>query len=149
MTTDGEIKFLPNYHLKYFVLAFVIQKYEAYGRNQKQKKGNKKVSFKWAFKEFIWPRKKILFLGLLLIVIRSLSGLVAPMEIKELLDVVVPAGDIGSIIYDINYCKFSDFSSGHIFFCSYQTVKCRSTAFNFSFTSKGSKEIIDFTYKFF
>ena len=62
-----------------------------------KKKGNKKVSFKWAFKEFIWPRKKILFLGLLLIVIRSLSGLIAPMEIKELLDVVVPAGDMGAL----------------------------------------------------
>jgi ABC-type multidrug transport system fused ATPase/permease subunit len=62
-----------------------------------KKKGNKKVSFKWAFKEFIWPRKKILFLGLFLIVIRSLSGLVAPMEIKELLDVVVPAGDMGAL----------------------------------------------------
>ena len=64
---------------------------------QTKKKDNKKVSFKWAFKEFIWPRKKILFLGLLLIVIRSLSGLVAPMEIKELLDVVVPAGDMGAL----------------------------------------------------
>jgi subfamily B ATP-binding cassette protein MsbA len=64
---------------------------------QTKKKDNKKVSFKWAFKEFIWPRKKILFLGLLLIVIRSLSGLVAPMEIKELLDVVVPTGDMGAL----------------------------------------------------
>ena len=64
---------------------------------QTKKKDNKKVSFKWAFKEFIWPRKKILFLGLFLIVIRSLSGLVAPMEIKELLDVVVPAGDMGAL----------------------------------------------------
>ena len=63
----------------------------------KIKSKDKKVSFKWAFKEFIWPRKKILFLGLLLIVIRSLSGLIAPMEIKELLDVVVPAGDIGAL----------------------------------------------------
>jgi ABC-type multidrug transport system fused ATPase/permease subunit len=62
-----------------------------------KKKENNKVSFKWAFKEFIWPRKKILLLGLLLIVIRSLSGLVAPMEIKELLDVVVPAGDMGAL----------------------------------------------------
>ena len=62
-----------------------------------KKTDNKKVSFKWAFKEFIWPRKKILFLGLFLIVIRSLSGLVAPMEIKELLDVVVPAGDMGAL----------------------------------------------------
>jgi len=65
--------------------------------SKNKKKGNKKVSFEWAFKEFIWPRKKILFLGLLLIVIRSLSGLIAPMEIKELLDVVVPAGDMGAL----------------------------------------------------
>jgi hypothetical protein len=38
MTTDGEIDFLPNCHLKYFGLVFVIQKYEAYGRNPNQKK---------------------------------------------------------------------------------------------------------------
>ena len=36
------------------------------------------VSFSWAFKEFIWPRRKIVFLGLFLIIIRSLSGLVLP-----------------------------------------------------------------------
>jgi len=62
--------------------------------SNKTKKKNKNVSFKWAFKEFIWPRKKILFLGLILIVIKSLSGLVAPMAIKELLDVVVPNADM-------------------------------------------------------
>ena len=36
----------------------------------------KKVSFRWAFKEFIWPRRKIVSLGLFLILVRSLSGLV-------------------------------------------------------------------------
>jgi len=52
----------------------------------------KKVSLKWAFNEYIWPRRKILSLGLVLIVIRSLSGLVLPYETKNLLDEVVPSG---------------------------------------------------------
>ena len=34
----GEIEFLPNSHLKYFGLLFVIQEYEKYGRNQYQVK---------------------------------------------------------------------------------------------------------------
>ncbi len=54
---------------------------------------NKKVSFSWAFKTYIWPRRKIIFLGLILIVIRSLSGLVLPYETKILLDDIVPSGN--------------------------------------------------------
>ena len=53
----------------------------------------KKVSFVWAFKEFIWPRKNILFVGLILIIIRSLSGLVLPYASKNLIDDVIPSGD--------------------------------------------------------
>lgn len=53
----------------------------------------KKVSYAWAFKEFIWPRKKILFVGLFLIIIRSLSGLVLPYASKNLIDDVIPSGD--------------------------------------------------------
>ena len=53
----------------------------------------KKVSFAWAFKEFIWPRKNILFVGLGLIIIRSLSGLVLPYASKNLIDDVIPSGD--------------------------------------------------------
>jgi len=53
----------------------------------------KKVSFAWAFKQFIWPRKNILFVGLVLIIIRSLSGLVLPYASKNLIDDVIPSGD--------------------------------------------------------
>jgi len=56
-----------------------------------------KVSFAWAFKEFIWPRRKILFLGLILIVIRSLSGLVLPLASKDLIDDVIPSKDMQSL----------------------------------------------------
>ena len=53
----------------------------------------KNVSFQWAFKEFIWPRKKILFIGLFLILVRSLSGLVLPYASKSLIDDVIPSKD--------------------------------------------------------
>ena len=57
------------------------------------------VSFKWAFKEFIWPRRKILFLGLFLILVRSLSGLVLPYASKSLIDEVIPSKDTHSLIF--------------------------------------------------
>lgn len=57
----------------------------------------KKVSLKWALKEYVWPRRKMLSIGLVFIVIRSLSGLVLPYETKNLLDVVVPSGDISEL----------------------------------------------------
>jgi subfamily B ATP-binding cassette protein MsbA len=51
------------------------------------------VSFSWAFKEFIWPRRKIVSLGLFLIIVRSLSGLVLPYASKNLIDEVIPSKD--------------------------------------------------------
>ena len=50
-----------------------------------------KVSFRWAFKEFIWPRRKIVSFGLFLILVRSLSGLVLPYASKTLIDEVIPS----------------------------------------------------------
>ena len=57
----------------------------------------KKVSFTWAFKEFIWPRKKIIFIGLILIIIRSLAGLVLPYASKNLIDGVIPSKDMEAL----------------------------------------------------
>ena len=56
-----------------------------------------KVSFYWAFKEFIWPRKKIVLIGIILIIIRSLAGLVLPYASKNLIDDVIPAQDIKAL----------------------------------------------------
>ena len=56
-----------------------------------------KVSFWWAFKEFIWPRKRIIFLGLVLIMAKSLSSLVLPYASKNLIDDVIPSRDMGAL----------------------------------------------------
>ena len=58
-----------------------------------------KVSFRWAFKEFIWPRRKIVSLGLFLILVRSLSGLVLPYASKTLIDELIPSKDTDALIY--------------------------------------------------
>ena len=57
----------------------------------------KKVSYKWAFKEYIWPRKKIVLVGLILIIIRSLSGMVLPYASKTLMDNIIPSKDITTL----------------------------------------------------
>ncbi len=53
-----------------------------------------KVTLSQAFKEFIWPRRKIVFLGLLLIVISRLASLVLPGASKFLMDDVIVKKDI-------------------------------------------------------
>ena len=56
------------------------------------------VSFSWAFKEFIWPRRKIVSLGLFLIIVRSLTGLVLPYASKNLIDEVIPSKDTNALM---------------------------------------------------
>lgn len=58
---------------------------------------NKKVSFAWAFKEFIWPRRNIILVGLVLIILKSLSGLVLPYASKSLIDEVIPSQDLAAL----------------------------------------------------
>ena len=56
-----------------------------------------KVSFWWAFKEFIWPRKRIIFIGLVLIMAKSLASLVLPYASKNLIDDVIPSRDMSAL----------------------------------------------------
>ncbi|MEZ4883795.1 MAG: ABC transporter ATP-binding protein [Chitinophagales bacterium] len=51
-----------------------------------------------AFKEFIWPRKGIVFIGLILIVISRLASLVLPLKSKELLDEIIPNKDMDALM---------------------------------------------------
>ena len=67
--------------------------------NPKSKIKNK-VTMAQAFKTIIWPRRKLVFIGLVLIIIRSLSGLILPWQSKILLDEVVPSKDT-SLLYNL------------------------------------------------
>lgn len=63
-------------------------------KSSSDSKKKPKVSISKAFKTIIWPRRNLVFIGLFLIVIRSLAGLILPWQSKVLLDDVVPNKDI-------------------------------------------------------
>ena len=50
----------------------------------------KKVSVLKAFKTIIWPRRNLVFIGLLLIVISKAASFVAPISLRYFLDDIVP-----------------------------------------------------------
>jgi len=68
-----------------------MQHYKESSKDTPKKKS--KVTMKQAFKTIIWPRRNLVFIGLILIVIKSLSGLILPWQSKVLLDEVVPSKD--------------------------------------------------------
>ncbi len=53
----------------------------------------KKVSILSAFKTIIWPRRNLVFIGLLLIVISKAASFVAPLSLKYLMDDIIPNKD--------------------------------------------------------
>ena len=54
----------------------------------------KKVSILTAFKTIIWPRRNLVFIGLILIVISKAASFVAPLSLKYLMDDIIPNKDI-------------------------------------------------------
>ncbi len=52
------------------------------------------TTIKYAFRTIVWPRRKLLFLGLVLIVINRLAGLVLPGSSKFVIDNAITQGDL-------------------------------------------------------
>lgn len=68
--------------------------------NSKRSNADKKISgasLRNAFDEIIWPRKKLIAVGLVLIVLNRLSGLVLPWATKYLIDDVIANQDIQTL----------------------------------------------------
>tara|TARA_B100000809_G_scaffold540_1_gene564 strand:+ start:5892 stop:7643 length:1752 start_codon:yes stop_codon:yes gene_type:complete len=62
-----------------------------------QRKKISGASLRHAFEEIIWPRRKLIFVGLLLIVLNRVSGLVLPASTKYLVDNAIVAGDVDTL----------------------------------------------------
>lgn len=67
-------------------------------KNSTKKKS--KVSILKAFKTIIWPKRNLVFIGLILIVLSRLASLVLPWKSKALLDEVIPNEDYEQL-YDL------------------------------------------------
>ncbi len=55
----------------------------------------RRITIAHVFKTIVWPRKKLLLLGLLLIIISRVSGLALPVSSKYLMDEVIAKHDLG------------------------------------------------------
>lgn len=60
-------------------------------------KKERKVTTRQVFTTIIWPRRKQLFIGLVLIIISRLSGLILPGATKVLIDEVIPSNDLDQL----------------------------------------------------
>lgn len=60
-------------------------------------KRNNTVSLGWALREYMLPRMGIIIVGLLLIILKSLAGLVLPYASKILIDDIIPSEDFHSL----------------------------------------------------
>ena len=59
-------------------------------QNKITKTAKPKVSILTAFTTIIWPRRKMVLIGLLLIVISKAASFVAPLSLKVLMDEIIP-----------------------------------------------------------
>ncbi|MEQ8624696.1 MAG: ABC transporter ATP-binding protein [Vicingaceae bacterium] len=62
-------------------------------KNFKEESKKGKVTIGQAFKTIIWPRRRLVFIGLVLIAISRAASLVLPLKSKTLLDEVIPNKD--------------------------------------------------------
>ena len=62
-------------------------------RSRKSRKKPSLTTVRYAFRKIIWPRRKLLLLGLALILLNRLSGLALPAASKFLVDDVIGKGD--------------------------------------------------------
>jgi subfamily B ATP-binding cassette protein MsbA len=62
-----------------------------------KEKPKSKVTIGHVFKTIIWPRKKLLFIGLILIVISRAAGLVPPWATKPFMDEILVKGDLSML----------------------------------------------------
>jgi subfamily B ATP-binding cassette protein MsbA len=53
-----------------------------------------KITIAQVFKTIIWPKRYLLLLGLVLIIISRIAGLIIPWASKDLLDVIIPNKDV-------------------------------------------------------
>ena len=63
-------------------------------RSRKSRKKPSLATVRYAFRKIIWPRRKLLLLGLALILLNRLSGLALPAASKFLVDDVIGKGDV-------------------------------------------------------
>lgn len=86
----GMLIFHPSHPTAYMIRHRPSPHFSSMSKPQRKISG---ASLRHAFEEIIWPRKNLIGIGLLLILLNRLSGLVLPAAVKYLIDDAMTAGN--------------------------------------------------------
>ena len=109
----------------------------------------KRVSLGFAFRNVIWPNRKYLTIGLMLIIISRLSGLVLPGASKFLIDDVIPSGDLSKLYRLLSVVIGSLFLQAISNFLLSQTLSVQSYRLIADLRQKVQKHILQMPVRYF
>jgi subfamily B ATP-binding cassette protein MsbA len=108
-----------------------------------------KVTILQAFKEFVWPRKGIVLIGLVLIVISRLASLLLPLKSKELLDEVIPNKDMDALISLVTVVAIAILISALTSFALTRLLSVEAQLLISKLRAKVQKQILSLPISFF
>jgi len=116
---------------------------------EKSEKKEKKVSFGWAVKEFILPRKGIVAIGLFLIIVKSVAGLALPFVTQSLLDDVFPNKDFSLLMTLVTILAGALMIQALTSFALTRILSVVAQTLNFSFKSECTEKAHEIANKLF
>ena len=87
------------------------------------KKQKRTVTIGKAFRDYIWPRRYLVLVGLILIIISRVSGLVLPGASKYLIDNVIVNKDLELLKIILLVTGSAIFTTSNYLFCAYSSFK--------------------------
>jgi len=109
----------------------------------------KKVSILTAFKTIIWPRRKLVFLGLLLIVTSKAASFVAPISLKYFLDDIVPNKDYELLKILVAAVIFAFFIQGIMSFLLTKVLSIQAQFMISELRAQVQKQVLSLPIRFF
>ena len=109
----------------------------------------KKVSILTAFKTIIWPRRNLVFLGLLLIIINKTASFVAPLSLEYLIDDIVPNEDYEKLKILVGVVALSFLIQGVMSFLLTKVLSIQAQYMISQLRSQVQKQILSLPIRFF
>ncbi|MBM3427038.1 MAG: ABC transporter ATP-binding protein, partial [Bacteroidetes bacterium] len=112
-------------------------------------KKERKVTIRQVFSTIIWPRKKQLFMGLVLIIISRIASLVLPGATKFLIDEVIPSNDLQQLKWLISAVVLAIFIQAVTSYALTQILSVEAQHLISKLRSKVQQHIIKLPIRFF
>ncbi len=110
---------------------------------------DKKVSILKAFQTIIWPKRNLVFIGLILIVISKAASFVAPMSLKYLMDDIIPNKDIEFLKLLVGVVIFAIFIQAVTSFLLTRILSVQAQFLISELRAKVQKQILSLPIRFF